>query len=172
MKPSPEYDFPINVRPQSLEEEPAVAAFYRDIYSATLNYAVEVVFVPEVRSAAASWPPALPENADEAGSEIEARLNTVAFSKYVVTPDEALRGSAETFPRSPDGAPAKTVFYVTRRAFESFREELSEVASQLSGVHDARRASELADRSFVRFLITEVIASEGFSPADAELLGR
>jgi hypothetical protein len=80
MKSSPKYDFPVVVRRETWEEEPAMAPFYEGIFDVWLNYSMHLMFVLAFRRE--PWPPRPTENADELHCEQEARSNTVALSSY------------------------------------------------------------------------------------------
>jgi hypothetical protein len=85
MKPSPKYDFPVSVRRQTWEEEPATAPFYEGIFDVELNYSMTLMFVPAFQRE--PWPPK------------EARSMVLAMSNYAVTPDDSRAGTEESFAR-------------------------------------------------------------------------
>jgi hypothetical protein len=173
MKPSPQYDFPISVRKQIWEEEPDVAPLYEGIFEVQLNFTISVMFIPAFEIRDRDWVQQVPENVDEISTELEARLITAAFSKYSVIPNNARAGTESRFQRLTLGiSEAGIIFYVTSEAFAIFSRELSNFAETLPAVHSSRRASEVANLEFVQFLVSQIVESNHFSPADLPILGR
>jgi hypothetical protein len=178
MKPSPKYDFPVVVRRETWEEEPATASFYEGIFDVRLNYSMHLMFVPAFRRE--PWPPRLAENADELHSEQKARSNTVALSSYTVTPDDSRAGTEESFAREwldDEWGPgnAAVLFYVTTEEFAVFSEELAHLADECQSVHEGLvhdLVLEIPDLAVTRFLLTRFLASRAVSPNHLRMLGR
>ncbi|MBW4528043.1 MAG: hypothetical protein KME18_23155 [Phormidium tanganyikae FI6-MK23] len=173
MKPSPQYDFPISVRNQIWEEEAEVAPLYDGIFEVQLNFTISVMFIPAFEIPDRDWVQQVPEDVDKISTELEARLITIAFSKYSVIPNDAQAGTESLFQRSTLGIPEPgLIFYVTSEAFATFSLELSDFAEALPAVHSSRRVSEVADLEFVQFLVSRIVESKHFSPVDLPILGR
>ena len=180
MKRSLERNFSVSVRHQVLEERPEVAELYQGIYSVTLNSLVTVMFVPEFKRNAKSWPPALSENVDNVNTEQEARLFTTALSDYTITPDRYLAGQEEVIPQASvtednrynRNFETRTIFYVTHQEFDTFVQELSVLAEQMLGIHDYVRISEIENLKFAQLILARVINSKHFSLKDLKILGR
>ncbi|MBR8835462.1 MAG: hypothetical protein DSM106950_15925 [Stigonema ocellatum SAG 48.90 = DSM 106950] len=172
MKPSPQYNFPVSVRRQTWEEEPEVAPLYQGIFDVTLNHALSVVFVPEFERNANCWPPILPDNVDEITTEIEARMVTVALSKYSVTSNLLLAGLEEIISRVVWEAPQQgVIFYVTPQEFKVFSAELSILSEQLPAVYSSRQVSEIENLEVTKFLISRILASTYIAEEDLQMLG-
>jgi hypothetical protein len=151
MKPSFSSDFTVSVRHQTLEEPPEVAEFYQGIYSVTLNFLVNVIFVPELEIDVNHWLP-MPENVDNVSSELEARLFTLCFSDYIITPNSLKKGQQEIITLASAVEDAKdthltsdvrVIFYVSPEEFATFSKELSVLAENTPGVHDYVKISEI-----------------------------
>jgi hypothetical protein len=99
MKLSPRYDFLVSVRHQAWEEEPKVAPLYQGIFDVTLNHTIGIMFVPDLEKNTNCWCPILPDNIDDITTNIEARLVSIALSKYSVTPNPLLAGQEEIISR-------------------------------------------------------------------------
>ncbi len=173
MKPSPQFDFPVSVRHQIWEEEPDVSALYQGIFDLILNHEIGVMFVPEFEKNAREWPPRLPDNIDEIKTEREARLISVALSKYSVTPDSSLAGQEEIIAREGRDSPTQgIIFYVTPQEFETFSAELSELADQMPAVHSAIKISEIENLEVAKFILFRALTSPYLSEKELEKLGR
>jgi hypothetical protein len=176
MKPSPKYDFPVSVRRQTWEEEPATAPFYEGIFDVELNYSMTLMFVPAFQRE--PWPPRPPQNADELHSQQEARSMALAMSNYAVTPDDSRAGTEESFARewleSDTWGPRRpgVLFYVTTQEFAVFGEELARLADDRPFVHQGWNVSEIPDLAITRFLLTRFLASPAILPRDLGMLGR
>lgn len=170
MKPAPRFDFTVDVRRQSWEEEPEVADYYEGIFDVALNNCFSVLFVPSMVKTV--WPPVLPDDADAVGSEMEARLISLALSRYAVTPDDALAGQEESFARQWSESGPGLVFYVTEAEFSAFSGELALLADQRPSVHSGWAVSEIADHAVAQFLVSRVAESKKLSPEDREMLAR
>lgn len=159
---SPRSDYPVGVRPMSVEAPPAVAGLYDGVYEVTLNNMVEIVFCPSV-------PPPfddalLPEDVDEITTPAQARLVSVLFASYAVTPDDARAGSEERLPGRG------VVFYVGGAEFARYAAELRELSAELGARYPDRTVNDLSDHAVVRFLRETVIPAPEFQPADREML--
>lgn len=178
MKPSLSSNFTVSVRHQIWEESPKFAEFYRGIYSVTLNFLVNVMFVPEVEINMNNWPPTLPENVDNVACEFEARLFTLAISDYTVTPNSLLSGQqeiliapdAEEVKNSDSASNAKVIFYVSPEEFEIFIKELSALSEQTPSVRDYVRISEIENLEFAKYLLYFVIKSSYLLAKDKNIL--
>ncbi len=179
MKPSLSSNFTVSVRHQIWEESPKVAEFYQGIYSVTLNFLVNLMFVPKFERNLSNWPPALPENVDNVNSELEARLFTVAVSDYTVTPSldsrqqQIITFSADEKVKNGDSASdVRVIFYVSPDKFAVFSKELYTLAGKTPGVHDYVRISEIENLEFARFILSSVVNSPYFSLKDQKILAR
>ena len=185
MKPAPRHDFPLRVVPESREVGLHVAELYRGIYEVILNFTVKVFFVPEFTSYVGHWPPTIPQDVDEVRTVQEARLIAMAMSTYCVTPNDLLKGqvqhlalSSPTMDRErlstldAEFEDDRVVYYVGRRDFDVFDDELTALVEQCGGLHDPCKVSDIRHYEVVRFLLSRVVASQSFLAADARLLGR
>lgn len=67
MKPSPQYDFPVGVWPETAEHPEPISALFAGIYIVTLNHTESITFIPAVVRAP-TWPPELPDDVDTVSS--------------------------------------------------------------------------------------------------------
>jgi hypothetical protein len=177
MKPSPQHDFPVGIIRAS-DENPDAKAMYTGIYSARLNHSVYVDFVPAFERA--PWPPRLPVNVDDVKSIDDARRIAVASSFYVVTPDEARKGTIEIFPDPhADEDPILqgegrfiSVFYVGAAEFEELSRELQALSDKMSGIYDSVPVSELNGTALGRVLLDRIVLSGQLSDRHLYMLGR
>jgi len=174
MKPSPKYDFPVSVRCQSWEEEPKVASLYEGIFDVILNHTISVMFVPEFIREFDYLLPTLPKNTDEISTELDARLVTVAISRYIVTPAPLLGGQEELILQKNDleFSQSRVLFFVTSQEFNIFSSELSILAQQIPTVHTSRKISAFKDYNFAELLLSRIIHSKYFADKDRQLLER
>ncbi len=181
MKPSLSSNFTLSVRHQIWEESPEVAKFYQGIYSVTLNFLVNVIFVPKFERNVNHWPPSLPENVDNVSSELEARLFTLFFSDYTITPDPlrsgqqeiiTLASAAEEVKNTNSASDVKVIFYVSPEEFATFSQELCVLAEQTPGVYDYVKISEIKNLELAKFLLSCVINSSCFLVKDRNILAR
>lgn len=172
MKPSPHYDFTISVRHQISEEEPEVAALYQGIFDVILNHTVSIMFVPKIVINSQNWPPVLPENVDDISTEIEARLVSVALSRYTATPNLLLAGKEEIIPQTDSNYQSGVVFFVTPEEFDIFNMELSILSEQIPSLHSSKKASEIQDLNFIKLIVYRIIPSKYFAEQDLQMLGR
>ncbi|BAZ15754.1 hypothetical protein NIES4071_76260 [Calothrix sp. NIES-4071] len=179
MKPSLSNNFTISVRHQIWEESPEFAEFYQGIYSVTLNFLVNIMFVPGFEINVNNWPPRVPENIDNVSSKLEARLFTLFFCDYIVTPDQfragqqeviSLASAVEDFDNSNLASNVRVVFYVTPEEFTLFSKELHTLSEQTSGIHDYVRISEIDNLQFAKFILSSVINSQYLLAKDKEIL--
>ncbi len=172
MKPSPQYDFPVSVRCQTWEEEPEVAALYQGIFDVTLNHTLSVMFVPEVEINDNFLFPILPDNVDEISTELEARLVTIALSRYTVTPNSLLAAKEEIISLSGwRSSQEGVIFFVTPQEFSIFSTELSMLAKEIPSVHSDKKVSEIKNFEVTKFLIDRIIPSKYFAEEDLQILG-
>ncbi|MBW4601613.1 MAG: hypothetical protein KME29_19080 [Calothrix sp. FI2-JRJ7] len=180
MKPSLSSDFTVSVRHQSWEEPPEVAEFYQGIYSVTLNFLVNVMFVPEFEINVNNSL-IFPENIDNVSSEAEARLFTLCFSDYTITPNSLKKGQQEIITLASAAENSKdtnlisdvrVIFYVSPEEFALFSKELSPLAEQTSGVHDYVKISEIENLKFAKYILSSVISSSCFQEKDKKILAR
>jgi hypothetical protein len=165
MKISPRSDYPVGVRPMSVEMPAGVAGLYEGIYEVTLNNVVDIVFCPSLADVA---PPfrdeLLPRDVDEITTVAQARLVSILFSPYSVTPNDPRNGGHERLPGKG------VVFYVSESEFSIFTAELRELSERSGGLHPDRTVTDLTDRAVIRFLRETVIPSPEFRPADRAVL--
>ena len=181
MKLSLERNFSVSVRHLIWEELPETAEFYRGIYAVSLNFLVDIMFVPELEINPDNWPPVLPDNVDEVSSQTEARLFTTALSCYTVTPNSLLAGTQEIIfipsinkemENSNPDSKRTVIFYVSPQEFEAFGKELPALADRTPGVHDFVRISEIGELEVAKFIVFMIIDSHYFSVRDLKILGR
>jgi len=181
MKPSLSTNFAVSVRHQIWEESPEHTEFYQGIYSVTLNFLVNLMFVPEFERNLTNWPPNLPENIDNVNSEIEARLFTVAVSDYSVTPNSLLSGQQEiiAFALADEKVEnadltsnVRILFCVSPDKFAIFSKELSVLAEKTPGVHDYVEICEIENLEIAKFIRSSFINSPYFLAKDLKILVR
>jgi hypothetical protein len=165
MKVSPRSDYPVGVRPMSVEVPADVAGLYEGIYEVTLNGTVDIVFCPSLTDVA---PPfrdeLLPRDVDEITTATQARLASVLFASYSVTPNDSRSGGHEQLPGKG------VVFYVTESEFTSFTAELRELSERLGGRYPDGTVADLSDHAVIEFVRATVIPSPQFRPADRAIL--
>jgi hypothetical protein len=165
MKISPRSDYPVGVRPMSVEVPAGVAGLYEGIYEVTLNNVVDIVFCPSLTDVA---PPfrdeLLPRDVDEITTAAQARLVSILFSPYSVTPNDSRTGGHERLPGKG------VVFYVTESEFTNFTAELRELSKRLAGRYPDETVTDLADHAVIRFVQETVIPSPDFGLADRAML--
>jgi hypothetical protein len=168
MKPRPQYDFSVEVWPDSADYPSSAGAWYADIYSVTLNRSISIAFVPEFERF--PWPPGLPADVDDVRSCDEARRTTVALSRYVVTPDDARRASVETIPDEEDTT--RSMFYVGTTEFDELVRELEALAATMKGIHDSIPISQLNGTALARMLLDRILPSGQLTERELYMLGR
>ena len=165
MKVTPRSNYPVGVRPMSVEVPADVAGLYEGIYEITLNNVVSIVFCPLLTDVA---PPFQDElllrDVDQITTAIQARLVSILFSRYSVTPNDSLSGGHERL--SEKGV----VFYVTESEFTCFTDELRQLSERLGALHPDGTVADLADHAVIRFVREIVIPSPAFGPADRAML--
>jgi hypothetical protein len=166
MKPTPKFDFPVGVWPETREHLSPASELYRGIYSVLLNHTVSIEFVPAFTRA--PWPPTLPEDIDAIASSHEARRTTVALARYAVTADDARASTIEVI----DGDGKHVVFYVCLADFDDLTIELQRVADELSGVHGAIAVSQLAAPALTKLLLDRILRSGHLTQYELYMLGR
>jgi hypothetical protein len=155
-------------------ERPDRPELYRDVFEVTLNHAVTVMFVPDVSAVAPPWDAGrLPAGLDDLATVEEARLASVLFSSYAVTPNADLAGTVERLTSPPgDGDPA-LVRYVTPAEFERYLADLDRLNHVAGSLHQVTlRVDDLRDHEVIQFLEREVVAAPWLRAADARMLGR
>jgi len=165
MKISPRSNYPVGVRPMSVEVPADVAGLYEGIYEVTLNGVVDIVFCPSLTDVA---PPfrdeLLPRDVDEITTVTQARLVSILFSPYSVTPNDSRSGGHERLPGKG------VVFYVTESEFTCFAAELRELSERLGGRYPDRTVADLAGHAVIQFVRETVIPSPALRPADRAML--
>jgi hypothetical protein len=175
MKVSPKADFPVKVVRQEWEQEPPTAPLYHGIFTVTLNHVVHVAFVPDVSDLAPPWDDhLLPADFDEISTEAQARVATGILASYVVTSNEKLADTTETFAWDLDsefGPSTGVVFYVHSKTFQGYAAELAELAERNAGsFYPKQTVSELPGLRVVEFLRTHVLRPRWLSPDHAAML--
>jgi hypothetical protein len=178
MKVGPKVNYPVGVRPQEWDEPNENAPLYRGIYAVTLNYTVDIAFVPDISAIAPPWDRRmLPDNIDTIDTPEMARLATALFSSYVVTPNDRMAGAEDRINRKPPPGmehvdTSGVVFYVTAEEFARFATQLDDLVEIASDRHPGVRVEDLRDREVIAFIERRVVASPLLQPADAEMLGH
>lgn len=172
-------DFAVRVRKQEHDEELSVAKFYRGIFSVTLNFLVEIMFIPEFSRQAERWSLDIPDNVDVVHSTQQARLFTAALSEIIVTPDQSRAGQEELYPLAPPLPPIPDVyakkgviFYVTPQQFPRISAELAHIAEQTSSVHDFLPLSQLHHLKCTQVILNRIMTSIHFSEKNLRIIGR
>jgi hypothetical protein len=134
MKPTPTSNFNVRLRDEIDEqlEFPEIAQYFEGIFTALLNYTVSIEFIPEIDRSLTDWPPKFnEEKVEHETSYLDARLTTLTFASYAVTPNQSLAGREEViskatiFPNDPihHEFGDLVIFYVTPEEFETFSKE-------------------------------------------------
>ena len=128
---------------------------------------VHATFIPALPRTADKWPPVLRPNVnvDIVESEEQARLFTVLFSDYIVTPNAELAGQKEFVPQPMPETdfsfgtdfPFGVVFYVTPEEFAFFSSELLDIELnyQTSGSGCAR-LSQIKHFESMKFILNQI----------------
>ena len=166
------YVFPDDVAVRIWREEreglPEYAHFYKGIFEVMILEIIHVTFIPAFPRTPDKWPPVLPPDVDVdiVESEEQARLFTVLFSEYIVTPNEELAGQKELVPQPIQRTefPFGVIFYVTPEQFALFSEELLDIELnyQNSGSRCAR-LSQIKHFESMKFILNQI------DPFDLEL---
>ena len=167
-------NYTIFVRPQSIEEDEAVARWYEGIYFVTLNQQITMHFVPW--TAAFAQPTVhLPNDLDAPTSQDEARLWVSGYADYIVTyRDEDVGASkklAVTFENSNE-THQPVLYFVSQDAFALYIQELQQLATQLTSVHDYKRYDAVQHLDVINYLEKTVLASVWITPRYFEILKR
>jgi hypothetical protein len=168
VKPSPHYDFPVGVSPETAEHSAPVSALYVGVYHVWLNHGETVMFIPAVVREP-EWPPVLPDNVDNPTSRDEALRFAIALSSLSVTPDEAHAGTDETFAIDPDAT--NVIFYVSPAEFDRLSHELESLADRFTGIYDALPVSKIP-LGLARLLVDRILPSGHLSERTLRFLGR
>ena len=85
-------DIAVRIWREEREGLPEYAHFYKGIFEVMMIDMVHATFIPTLPRTPDKWPPVLPPNVnvDIVESEEQARLFTVLFSDYIVTPNAEL----------------------------------------------------------------------------------
>lgn len=171
MKPNPTLDYPVSVLPESAEvTDRSRASLYEGIYRMTLNYRVDVVFVPDVSAATPPWDGrGLPADFDDVRDPIEARRSVALSASYVVTPNAARAGTTERF---AFGGRENVVRYVTPAEFARFAADFPALGELVGTVRPRYTVSGLREFGVVRFVEAEIVDQPWLAPTDAAWLGR
>jgi hypothetical protein len=156
MKVNPRTDYPVRVRPLSMEVEPSVAALYAGGYEVAFNYMVTFSFVPDLGTTAPAYDRALlPENLDEVATPEQARLEAVLFAEYAITPNDRLAGTNERLPAPPwaDGWPGGVVSYVRAEQFARFAIDLEALVPDLCALYSDTPISRLGGHPALDFAV-------------------
>jgi len=178
MKVGPKVNYPVGVRPRAWEEPNENAQLYQGIYAVTLNYTVDIDFVPDVTAIAPPWDfRMLPDNIDTIDTIDLARLATALFSSYVVTPNDRLAGTEDRINRTPPEGlehvdTSGVVFYVTAEDFSGFATQLDDLVDIAGDPRPGVRVEDLRDREVIAFIERRIVASPLLKPGDAEMLGQ
>lgn len=193
MKPGPEYDFPLHVRPERFEymydDGDSVSHWYTGIYTATLNFTIEIAFVPRVNRKYTAWPPVLPDSADTVVSQQEARIVSLLLYHYSITPDALRAGQYEILPdpireklikqgeleelENYSGDVPRVIFYITPDEWRLARRELYTVSCKYPNWRDdTPRVSQLMDLSFARLILDRIIPSGYLTNYELKLIDR
>lgn len=164
--PPPAADFAPDFRVQVEEDDDE--EHFRGIVTVALNEHVPVVFVPDVSSVGPPWrPDVIPAQRDPRTTPTQARMLTLVASEYVITPNERLAGTTETFDHPEDldyGAGKSTLFYVTTAEFTRFVTELHGIRALAPASTQPPRASELGGYQVIELLrrrVARVCARHG-----------
>jgi len=170
MKVSPKADYPVRVERPADDVPAGQARHYEGIYTAVLNHQVTIDFVPDVSTAAPPWDDhLLPVNLDLVVSVEQARVETVLFARYAVTPNTPLAGQVEQAGVAPTRG---WVRYVQSAEFDRFALELSRLYDAAFDRFSGPTVSQLLEYEVVRFIAEEIVASRWLDPYHAMMLGR
>jgi hypothetical protein len=176
VKVSPRADYPVGVRAMRWEVPPAIADLYDGIFEVSLNRTVSVAFVPDLSSVGPPFDDAqLPRDLDTIASPEQARLATVLFAPYAVTPNDQLQGTERRLPApvAVDGeemGPGGVVFFTSAGDFARYAAELAELSQRLGGRHPAGTIADLRGYAVAAYLRGTVLASDLVDPDDLAAL--
>jgi hypothetical protein len=175
MKVSPKTDYPVQVIREPEEHDGPEAALYAGIYLVLLNHEMPVYFVPDVSRLAPPWDGGVVSDGARSAATVEqARLSTVTFARYAVTPNPGRAAAVERFsvPRSSGDTVSGVVFYVTPEEFDGYLADLEELSEVVWEPQPDKTVSQLREYAVIRFLEERVVASDRLEPRHAVLLGR
>ena len=175
MKVSPRSDYPVRVRPRSLEEGETVAQLYDGIFDVTLNSVVDIVFVPDLSSTMPPFDDApLPLDLDDVSTQQQARLEAILFGRYVVTPNTGRSGTEERFARAVDnpGELTGVAFYISPEEFSCYAADLEQLSHRLGALYPLGTVVDLRGHPAIDFIEHTVLGSPNFKSEDAAMLGR
>lgn len=162
-------DIAVRIWREEREGLPEYAHFYKGIFEVMMIDMVHATFIPTLPRTPDKWPPVLPPNVnvDIVESEEQARLFTVVFSEYIVTPNAELAGQKELVPQPIPKTdfsfgtdfPFGVVFYVTPEEFAFFSSELLDIELnyQTSGSRCAR-LSQIKHFESMKFILSQIDA--------------
>jgi hypothetical protein len=177
VKVNPRADYPVGVHAMRWEVPPAIADLYDGIFEVSLNRTVDVVFVPDLSSAGPPFDDArLPRDLDTVASPEQARLASVLFAGYAVTPNDQLQGTEQRLPApvaagGDDLGPGGVVFFTTAADFDRYAAELAELSGRLGGRHPTGTIADLEGYAVVAYLRSAVLTSPLVDPSDLAALG-
>jgi hypothetical protein len=157
VKERPRSDYPVRVRPRKWDEDPQPNELFEGIYDVTLNFVVDITFVPAV-----TLPydhALLPEAPDDITTSEQARLWAILFAGCAVTPDDALAGTKAALPPVTYGdgqTDSGVVVYVTGEQFERLAADLEAFGLDLFDLHSTTPVSELRGHPVIDFVETLV----------------
>jgi hypothetical protein len=126
---------------------------------------VDIVFCPSLADVA---PPfrdeLLPRDVDEITTTTQARIASILFSPYSVTPNDSRSGGHEQLPGKG------VVFYVSDAEFARFSAELRELSQRLGGRYPDQTVADLAGNAVIQFVRETVVPAPEFRPADRAML--
>jgi hypothetical protein len=172
MKQSPTADYPVRVRPESWEHEPPRSDLYAGVYTMTLNFTVDVTFVPDLSRSAPPWDGhRLPPDLDDVATADQAAYAAAMLAQYVVTPNAARAGRVESF-RLDGSTEDSVVRYVEPAEFGAFAGDLDQLAEIVGSVHSMTPVSELRGYPVIGFVEREIVAAPWLGARQAAWLGR
>jgi hypothetical protein len=184
MKPVATNDFIVKIIDEEWEVPEKVSPYFREIFSAILNYTVTIYFIPEIDRSKIDWPPKFDEEKFEnETSYLEARLTTLTLGRYIVTPNRSLAGQEELIPsfssaEYSDYLSSKdiVVFYVTPEEYDKFSQEKYEL--QIKEFYDPNeyddfwRFSNIKKYQMGQFISERFLKSEYLDRSHAYILGQ
>jgi hypothetical protein len=176
VKVGPSRNYLVRVLRSEWVDEPLRPELYRDIYVVTLQTLVDVVFVPDASAVAPPWDPGmLPADGDDVATVDEARVATVLWNSYVVTPNADRAGTVDRVPpmRPTEYRDQVVIRYVGPAEFDRYLAELDRLTDVVGSVQQATiKVDDLRDYEVIRFIDREIAPAPWLRPGDAQMLGR